>query len=251
MPELESTIGYNFINPKLLETALTHSSYANEHDGEGIESNERFEFLGDAVTGLEVAHLIFSKGPHLSEGQMTQMRATLVRSDGLAGIARQIGLGRHLRLGVGADKTDVRENTTVLEDAFEALVAAVFLDGGTEAARCLIHRFFAEEIDDRIWGLSGGKDIIDYKSRLQEALQRDGAVDIKYTLLEESGPDHSKWFRVSVASDGVTLGTGEGKTKKIAEKMAARMAFEKKNRERSKVRVKVRVKGRDNVFKKD
>ena len=224
--ELESTIGYVFQNEGLLETALTHSSYANERELEAAQSYERLEFLGDAVTGLEVALLIFENGPGLTEGQMTAARAELVRSESLAGIARRMGLGSYLRLGVGAEKAGVRKNDAVLEDAFEAVAAAVFLDGGREAARQMIQRCFLDAALERIMSFSGDGPYPDFKSRLQIELQKNGAADIRYVLLGESGPDHDKWFRVSVKSGGRELGTGEGKTKKEAEKMAAKMALE-------------------------
>ena len=226
LPELESRIGYKFQNPQLLKTALTHSSYVNEkNDGES-ESYERLEFLGDAITGLEVALLIYEEGPGLTEGQMTMARAALVRTEGLARLARSIDLGQYIRLGVGADRTDVRENDTVLEDVFEALIAAVFLDGGAEAARRFVRGFFSEAVIDRILDFSGEEMYADYKSRLQVELQKKGAVDIRYELLEESGPDHDKWFSVSVLLGADILGAGSGRTKKLAEKMAAKKALE-------------------------
>jgi len=215
--ELESRIGYTFRDAELLKEALTHSSYANEQ-GEGSCSNERLEFLGDAVTGLEAALLIFENGPGLNEGQMTAARASLVGAEGLSSIARSIELGKHLYLGVGAEKTGIRENESVLEDAFEALVGAVFLDGGTEAARGVLRNLFKETTP----GILGA----DYKSRLQEELQKKGATDINYIIKEDSGPDHDKWFRVAVEAGGRELGEGTGKTKKNAEKMAAKMALE-------------------------
>jgi len=224
--ELEEKIGYKFQNVELLENALNHSSYANEHDEGGVVSNERLEFLGDAVTGLEVAFLIYEKGSEMSEGQMTAARASLVRTEGLAGVARTIGLGRYLRLGVGAEKTGVRENDAMLENAFEALVAAVFLDGGNEAARGLIRRLMDEAADESIRVFSNERFDTDYKSRLQEELQKKGAAEIRYVCVDESGPDHDKTFSVSVVFDGKEYGTGVGKTKKGAEKMAAKKALE-------------------------
>ena len=228
MPELESNIGYKFRDAGLLETALTHSSYANEQEDGAATSYERLEFLGDAVTGLEVALLIFEAAPHMSEGQMTTIRAGLVRSESLAEVARSLRLGDYLRVGVGADKTDVRENAAMLEDAFEALVGAIFLDGGTTAARDFVRRLFKEVVEERVKGVSGDESFADYKSRLQVVLQKNGAVGINYRLLAESGPDHDKRFLVSVVSGGRELGTGEGKTKKYAEQMAAKMALEGK-----------------------
>jgi len=224
--ELESRIGYTFQDAGLLEAALTHSSYANERDNGDVESYERLEFLGDAVIGLGVALLIYEKGPYLDEGKMTELRASLVRSDGLARLAESLELGKYLRFGIGADRTDIRKNKTVLEDAFEAMVAAVFLDGGAEAARSLIRNLFETDVEEEITRLLDTGLNTDYKSRLQVELQKNGAADIRYKLLKESGPDHDKQFCVSVVSKGKVLGTGEGKTKKYAEKMAAKMALE-------------------------
>ncbi|MDR3364159.1 MAG: ribonuclease III [Clostridiales Family XIII bacterium] len=226
LPALEAKLGYVFQDRKLLETALTHSSYANEQDDEDVKSFERLEFLGDAVTGLEVALMIFERGQQLSEGHMTAVRAALVRTEGLAKIARGLGLGQYLRLGIGAEKADVRENDTVLEDAFEALMAAVFLDGGGEEARALIRRLFSETGEKQIRAFMKSGSYADFKSRLQIELQKDGVAHILYNVLDESGPDHDKHFRVEVTCDGRRLGTGEGKTKKHAEKMAAEAALE-------------------------
>ena len=222
---LESKLGYTFRDKTLLETALTHSSFANEQE-DGSVSYERLEFLGDAVIGLETALLIFEEAPELAEGQMTQVRAALVRAESLAEFARGFGLGEYIRLGVGAGRTDVRKNDAVLEDVFEALIAAVFLDGGTDEARKLIRSLFEEPVRERLSGIPGGMPYVDYKSRLQEVLQKDGAAKIHYKVLAETGPDHNKRFLVSVVSEGKKLGTGAGKTKKTAERMAAKMALE-------------------------
>ena len=224
--ELEARIGYIFKDAELLENALTHSSYANEQGEAGPESNERLEFLGDAVTGLETALLIFEKGPDMGEGQMTAVRAALVRTEGLAAAARTIDLGDCLLLGIGAEKTGLRENDAVLENAFEALVAAVYLDGGQEAARRVIRGLFASEAEAKIRVFSDDKFDTDYKSRLQEELQKNGAASIRYKLKSASGPDHDKTFRVSVVCGGGEIGEGTGKTKKSAEQMAAKRALE-------------------------
>jgi len=224
--ELESRIGYTFQNAELLLTALTHSSYANEQEDGAVESNERLEFLGDAVLGCGVALIIYDKGPHLDEGKMTELRASLVQSEALARFARSLGLGKYLRLGIGADRTDIRDNDAVLEDAFEALIAAVFLDGGVGSAKELIARLFEAAIEEELARCLGNGLNTDYKSRLQILLQKKGSADIRYKLVKEIGPDHDKRFSVSVVSMGRVLGTGEGKTKKDAEKMAAKMALE-------------------------
>ena len=226
-PELEARIGYTFKDAGLLETALTHSSYAHEREAEGKVSNERLEFLGDAVTGLEVALLVYENGPEMSEGRMTAVRASLVCAEGLANAARSIGLGRYLLLGVGAEKTGVREKEAVLEDAFEALIGAVFLDGGTEAARAVLQRLFTAAVLDKIKIFSGDIFDTDYKSRLQEEIQkRHSPAEIRYVLKEKTGPDHDMTFRVSVVAFGREFGEGTGKTKKHAEKMAAKLALE-------------------------
>ena len=224
--ELEASIGYTFRDMELLEKALTHSSYANEQEGEGLESNERLEFLGDAVTGLEVAFLIFEQGPEMNEGQMTTARAALVRTEGLAAAAREIGLGQYLLLGVGAERTGVRENEAVLENAFEALIAAVFLDGGIAVAREVIRKRFTSAVLEKIQVYAGDRFDTDYKSRLQEETQKNGISDIYYRLMGESGPEHDKTFTVSVVCGNREFGSGTGKTKKSAEKMAAKRALE-------------------------
>ena len=224
--ELESRIDYRFRDRILLETALTHSSFANEQLEEQFDSYERLEFLGDAVTGLEVALMVFEIDPYLNEGQMTALRSSLVRTAGLSDIARKIGLGKYLRLGVGAERMDLRNNKTILEDVLEALIAAVFLDGGTDEARRVVRNLFMPEVEEKLYGISGNDHFSDYKSRLQSVLQKNGPADISYELLEESGPDHDKRFQVSVVFEERTLGTGIGKTKKHAEKMAAKMALE-------------------------
>jgi len=226
LAELEAGIGYTFRDAELLEKALTHSSYANEQEGEGLESNERLEFLGDAVTGLEVAFLIFEQGPEMNEGQMTTARAALVRMEGLAAVAREIGLGQYLLLGVGAERTGVRENEAVLENTFEALIAAVFLDGGIAAAREVIRKLFTPAVLEKIQVYAGDRFDTDYKSRLQEEAQKNGISEIYYRIEGESGPEHDKTFSVSVVCGNREFGPGTGKTKKSAEKMAAKMALE-------------------------
>jgi len=224
--ELEERIGYIFQDAKLLGNALTHSTYANEQGVDSIQSNERLEFLGDAVTGLEVALLVFEKGPEMSEGQMTKVRASLVRRKGLAEAARAIGLGKYLLLGVGAERVGERENDAVLENAFEALVAAVFLDGGPEAARGVIRNLFTAAVSEKIQVFADDRFDTDYKSRLQEELQKNGAAEIRYELKGESGPPHNKTFCVSVVCGNREYGSGTGKTKKNAENMAAKGALE-------------------------
>jgi len=222
---LEARLGYSFCDRTLLERALCHTSYINENPGERGTSNERLEFLGDAVVELGVTTLIYNECDRFSEGKMTALRAKLVRTESLAHIARKIGLGEFLKLGKGADRSGERENDTVLENAFEAVMGAVFLDGTAAAARRVIREIFLPELEEQIDGQEVTGDIYDYKTRLQIELQRGGAARIHYKIVSESGPDHDKTFRVRVEG-GSFSGEGEGKTKKAAEQNAAKAALE-------------------------
>jgi ribonuclease-3 len=226
LTEIQKRLAYDFADRSLLEMALTHSSYTNEIGIGREESNERLEFLGDAVTGVGVAAMIFERYPQFSEGKMSSLRANLVRTDSLAGLARQLNLGAGLRLGVGADKTGLRDHDAVLEDAFEAVMGAIFLDGGAAAAKSTVQKLFADRLKEQAQALAGGNSVGDYKTMLQIEIQRNGAVDISYETIAESGMDHEKEFRAAVSVEGKRLGEGAGKTKKEAEKMAAKMALE-------------------------
>jgi ribonuclease-3 len=226
LTEIQKNIGYDFADLSLLDRALTHSSFTNEIGIRHADSNERLEFLGDAVLGLGVAAMIFELFPRLAEGRMSALRANLVKSDSLAEMARSLGLGAGLRLGVGADKTGLRDNDSVLEDAFEAVMGAVYLDGGPPAAKKVIRFLFADRLEKQAEMLAKGNSIDDYKTMLQIEIQRDGAADIRYETIDESGLDHDKVFSVAVSVGEQRLGEGKGKTKKEAEKMAAKMALE-------------------------
>jgi len=223
---LEQAIGYRFYDRSLLAQALCHSSYANEAADGAIESNERLEFLGDAVLELAITSLIFERCTRCGEGQLTTLRANLVRTETLAQMARRIGLGAHLLLGKGAEKNGERENDSVLEDAFEAMLGAVFLDGTAAAARKVVRLLFSDTVEEQLRLIWGGERFYDYKTTLQIELQRDGSRVIRYETIDESGPDHDKTFRVRVLVGGDVLGEGEGKTKKRAEQHAAKMALE-------------------------
>jgi ribonuclease-3 len=159
---IQSRLGYGFADLSFLELALTHSSYTNETGIEREKSNERLEFLGDAVTGLGVAAMIFERFPSLAEGRMSAIRANLVNSDSLADIARSLELGAGLKLGIGADKTGVRENNSALEDAFEAVIGAVYLDGGPSAARSVIQRLFLDRLEKQAHVLASGNSIAEF-----------------------------------------------------------------------------------------
>ena len=219
---LESRIGYQFHNPYLLETALTHSSYANERHTEGVVSYERLEFLGDSILGLTAAEYLYAHRPALPEGRMTRLRAELVCERSLHKTALTLGLGEFMKLGHGEELTGGRERASILADMVEAVIAAIYLDGGMEEAK----KFIMTQV------LSGAEitedhPSADYKTALQELVQRRGEVQIHYDLVSESGPDHNKTFTFSVSVDGETVGEGSGKTKKEAEQMAARRALER------------------------
>ena len=212
----ENRIGYHFQRPGLLETALTHSSYANEN--RGLPHNERLEFLGDAVLDLCSAHYLFGHFPAEAEGALSKHQAALVCEASLAECARQIGLDRELLLGKGEEKSGGRCRDSLLSDAFEAVIGAIYLDGGFEPARDFIDRFVMEP-------MAAKPVLFDAKTQLQELLQADGEVEISYRVLEEAGPDHEKSFTASVNMNGEQLGTGSGSSKKQAEQAAAAAAL--------------------------
>ena len=222
MQTLESRIGYHFKNTELLRTALTHSSYANERRALGAVSYERLEFLGDAVLGLTTAEFLYRHTPALPEGRMTKLRAELVCETSLHKTALELGLGEFMRLGRGEELTGGRERVSILADMVEAIIAAIYLDGGMDEAKRFImaHVLSDAEIDDR-------RPTADYKTALQELVQQEGEAHIVYELIDESGPDHSKTFTFSVTVNGAEIGTGSGRTKKEAEQAAARIALEK------------------------
>ena len=221
MNQLEETIGYRFQQPGLLENALTHSSYANEHHAGHESCNERLEFLGDSVLGMVVADYLFRHFSHLPEGDLTRMRAALVCEDNLVLVARAWELGKYLRLGKGEILCGGRERPSIQADAVEAVLAAVYLDGGIVQARRLVQRFILDDIShiDQI-----GRD---FKTSLQELIQRKSGQSLTYHLIGQSGPDHAKTFRMEVQLNGETIGTGSGRSKKDAEQAAARAALEK------------------------
>jgi len=218
--DLMDAIGHAFDRPDLLEKALCHSSYVNE-DTEVSESNERMEFLGDAVLNLTISHLLMSGHPEMQEGQLSRMRAGLVNEQRLSEIANTVRLGEFLRLGRGERRSEGHRKASILADALEAVIAAVYLDGGYGTAFDVIKRLFTPYLDaDNRAGQSD-----DHKTRLQEIVQRNGGPPPVYRLLEAVGPDHEKTFRVQVEAHGRNA-TGVGKTKKAAEQEAAHAALE-------------------------
>ena len=223
MEILEKKLGYTFRDPSLLRAALYHSSYANEHRAAGIRSNERLEFLGDAVLGFVTAEYLYAKHPDLPEGDLTRRRAALVCEESLHEVAQALDLGSCLQLGRGEEQGGGRHRPSILADATESVFAAVYLDGGMDAARDLIHRVLLdkereEQVEERRR---------DYKTALQELVQRQADQVLTYRMVGEQGPDHAKTFVAEVLLNGEALGSGSGHSKKEAEQAAARTALEK------------------------
>ena len=220
MKELEEILRYKFKNQSLLINALTHSSSANEHRGE-FSSNERLEFLGDSVLSLIVSDYIYKQFSKLPEGELTKLRASLVCEKSLCSFSRQLHLGEYLRLGKGEEKCGGRERDSILADAFEAVLAAIYLDGGMEIARKHVMRFVLPELEN-----IDNEAFKDYKTVLQEIIQQNPEEYVTYILTGESGPDHDKMFEVEVRLNSNTIGKGSGKSKKQAEQSAAKQALE-------------------------
>ena len=217
--ELQNRLNYKFKNEALLLRALSHSSYANENQGVCKGSNERLEFLGDSVLGFITAENFFKNYKNLPEGELTKLRSNMVCEKSLAGFAREIELGKYLMLGRGEMITGGRERPSIQADAFEAVIAAIYLDGGMDAAR----RFVLKYIDEAI---RRHQSVKDYKTMLQEVVQRNPGEIIEYVLVGETGPDHDKRFEVEVHLNSNVIGKGVGKSKKRAEQEAAREALE-------------------------
>ena len=217
--DLEAAIGYQFHNISLLQTALTHSSSANERWHNSLLSNERLEFLGDSILGMLVAEYLYRNFPDRPEGELTRMRADMVCETTLAAVANTIHLGDHLLLGHGEEQGGGRTRDSILADAVESVIAASFLDGGMEAAERFIRRFILVQVP--VTKLHNA----DYKTQLQELVQQKRNQVLTYLLAGESGPDHDKQFDVQVALNGTVVGSGRGSSKKRAEQDAARNAI--------------------------
>ena len=205
MQELEKKLNYTFRDPALLSEALSHSSYANEHRSAGLNSNERLEFLGDSVLGFVTAEFLFVQHPDLPEGDLTRIRAALVCEQSLYEVARKLDLGSYLKLGRGEEAGGGRKRTSILADATEAVFAAVYLDGG-----------IGEAVEERRR---------DYKTALQELVQRQAGQELSYRMAGEQGPDHAKTFVAEVLLNGTVVGSGSGHSKKEAEQSAAKAAL--------------------------
>lgn len=221
MKTLETKLGYQFQNPKLLDHALTHSSYANEHHLGSISSNERLEFLGDSVLGMIVADHLYRTFPDLPEGDLTRIRANLVCEGSLVLVAKEWDLGRYLKLGKGENACGGRSRPSILADAVEAVLAAVFLDGGLAHDRDIIQRFLLDRMEQV------NRASRDHKTYLQELVQRKSGQVLSYELIGESGPDHNKTFQMQVLLNGQPIGQGTGHSKKEAEQAAANAAIER------------------------
>ncbi len=206
--------GYTFNNEELLYTALSHSSYANEHKK---ESNERLEFLGDSILSIIVSEYLFSRYPDVDEGELTKMRASLVCEKSLAGFAEEIGLSNMLLLGKGELQAGGNKRPSIISDAFEAVLAAIYLDGGMEEAKKFVLRFISKQ--------HIGGSFKDYKTVLQEVIQKNPEEQLTYCLVAESGPEHDKQFTVEVHLNSNVIGKGVGHSKKNAEQMAAKEAL--------------------------
>ncbi len=216
--KLENRIDYHFNNTFFLKTALTHSTYAYENP-RGNESNERMEFLGDSVMSIVTSEYLYKKYPDLPEGRLSKLKSSLICTEALSGFARQIGLGKYLLLGKGEANSNGYDKPTILENAFEALVAAIYLDSDLESARKFVVSFLEKTIENNAISFH------DYKSALQEIVQQNPTEILNYVLVGESGPDHNKMFEYEVHLNSNVIGKGKGSSKKQAEQEAARDAL--------------------------
>ena len=221
LPEFERRIGYTFQRRDLLTRAITHKSYSHEARHDNVRHNETFEFLGDSVLGFVIGDLLFRHFPEQDEGALSKMKAYLVSATSLAEKARRVGMGEVLLLGVGEEKTGGRKKDSLLANLFEAMIAAIYLDGGIEPARTLIEQAFADDIAS-----INREDLLfhDYKTALQELAQGQGLPLPEYTVVDEVGPDHDKTFIVEVKI-GNLAARGEGSSKKEAQQQAAKQAL--------------------------
>lgn len=240
LTELQSVLGHNFRRPELLERALTHSSHAHEeskaiagNSGSEIQDNEQFEFLGDAVLGLVTSQLLFERFPNFHEGQLSKLKAHLVSAGHLVSVATRLELGKYLRLGRGEERSGGRTKSTLLSDALEAIIAAMYLDAGMERTRnFIIEEILVPELDRVSTESANEFSLADYKSALQELLQSSGRLQPVYAIVKEEGPDHRKTFTIEarIFSPGQTkpeyVARAEGATKKKAEQLAAKQALQ-------------------------
>jgi ribonuclease-3 len=221
LKEFQNILGINFSNLIVLDAALTHSSYANQYGLKYNQHNERLEFLGDSVLSIIVSEYLYKKYKSKAEGKLTKIRAGVVCEASLSEIARRLKLNEYLRIGKGEEMSGGREKDSLLADACEAVIAAIYLDRGYESAQ----RFVLGNLHDNIERVGADLNKSDYKTRLQEHVQKDPASEIRYDVIGESGPDHDKVFKVEVFINEKSFGTGKGKSKKEAQQSAAREAL--------------------------
>ena len=213
-----------FSDETLLETAFTHTSYANEHRLLKISHNERLEFLGDAVLQLIISEYLYTKYPKRPEGDLSKLRSMIVREESLAGFARDCQFDQFIKLGRGEEKSGGRNRDTILGDLFEAFLGALLLDKGVEAVKSFLYQVMIPKVE-----AGDFERVTDYKTKLQELLQINGDVEITYQVISETGPAHAKNFEVAVLINGRKSGQGQGRSKKLAEQEAAKNAFEKES----------------------
>lgn len=218
--ELRKKYGVVFKNSDLLEQAFTHSSYVNEHRNLNLSDNERLEFLGDAVLELQVSQYLYKQYPDLPEGKLTKMRAAIVREDSLSRFAKECSFDRYMLLGKGEENTGGRKRPSLLCDLFEAFLGALYLDQGFDAVWSFSEQVIFPQVEAGAFSHE-----MDHKTRLQEVLQKNGDIDIEYRLIKEEGPAHERIFWTEVYAGGRLIGTGQGKSKKLAEQNAAEQAL--------------------------
>ncbi|KXT84442.1 ribonuclease III [Streptococcus panodentis] len=216
--------GLVFADASLLETAFTHTSFANEHRLLKISHNERLEFLGDAVLQLIISEYLYKKYPKRPEGDLSKLRSMIVREESLAGFTRDCQFDRYVKLGRGEEKSGGRSRDTILGDLFEAFLGALLLDKGVETVKDFLYQVMIPKVE-----AGNFERVTDYKTKLQELLQVNGDVEILYQVISESGPAHAKNFEVAVRINGREAGQGQGRSKKLAEQEAAKNAFEKES----------------------
>ena len=221
MQELEKRLSYSFKNKDLLLTALTHSSYANEKHSDKRPSYERLEFLGDSILGFVTAEFLYNHEPRLPEGRMTRLRAELVCENNLHKLALELELGKYMFLGKGEERTGGRERPSIMADMVEAIIAAMYLDCGLEQSKSFILGTLLKDVE-----ICETRATVDYKTKLQELVQRESGRHISYEMVDQTGPDHNKTFTFRVCINGQEVGVGLGKSKKEAEQMAASKALE-------------------------
>ena len=221
--DFQDKISYHFHNADLLLNALTHSSYTNEGKSGYLLNNERLEFLGDAIFDAIIGVYLYTRLDSVEEGDLTKLRASIVCERSLAECGMRISIGDYLRLGKGEENTGGRKRFSILADAMEAVIAAIYLDGGWDAANGFVLGTFGQTIEDAL----SGKLHMDYKTEIQEKLQSKGEADINYVIDKEEGPDHDKTFYVNLIFRGNIIGSGSGRSKKEAEQNAAKQALER------------------------